>query len=182
MLFINQYQISARSFLRGFFITLIASLFITACGSDSEEDTAEASKSEIVVETATVKDVAAEMQSNKDKWLSHNINDYKIEMQKICFCSEDAVRLMIFDVVGNKINEVRYADTGEVVDASYYDEYNTVTGLFTLVEESVAKNPEEITIVYDKQYGYIKQLSIDFQQNIADDEFAIISTNMKPHT
>lgn len=183
MLFRIENQISANSLLRGLSNLFLASvfLFVTACGSD-KEDTAETTKPKVVVEAVSEKDVAAEMRANKEKWLSYGITDYKIEMQKICFCSKDAVRLMIFDVVGNKINEVRYADTGEIVDAKNYSEDNTVVGLFNLVEGSISKNPEEISIIYDERYGYIKQLSIDFQQNIADDEFSIIASNMKPHT
>ena len=184
MLFRNKIRTSANSLLRGLSIASVACvcLFIIACGSDKEKDTAESSKPKVVVEAVSEKDIAAEMRANKEKWLSYGITDYKIEMQKICFCSEDAVRLMIFDVIDNNIKEVRYADTGEIVDAKNYGEDNTVVGLFNLVEGAIAENPESISIIYDDRYGYIKQLSIDYQQHIADDEISIITSNMKPHT
>lgn len=188
----NNDQNSTYRFLKGFiknisFIVLCCVwLSLTACGGKEDEQAASSeeepkTKIESLVEKATSNDIAAEIQSNKEKWLSHDITEYQIEMQKICFCVPDAVRLMIFEIANNEIHAVRYADTGDEVDPSHYNQYNTVEGLFLLVEEALAKNPADISIAYDKEYGYIKELSIDYQVNIADDETTIIASNMKPY-
>lgn len=192
MLSANNYQISTYRFLKSYikntiFIVLCCLwLSLTACNENKDEKAASSqeepkAKTESLVEKATSNDIAAEIQTNKEKWLSHGVTGYQIEMQKICFCAPDAVRLMIFEIVNNEIKTVRYADTGDDVDPSHYNQYNTVEGLFLLVEQALEKNPADLSIAYDKEYGYIKELAIDYQVNIADDEVTIIASNMKPH-
>ena len=190
MLTLNKDHITNFKSLRGFikkiilFILCASCLVITACSANKDEDTSqtkeETTKTEIAVEQATSSDVVAEVQANKDKWLSQEINAYQIEMQKICFCAPDAVRMMIFKVANNEIKEVRYADSGDEVDPSHYNQHSTIEGMFTLVELALEKNPADLTIAYDAEYGYIKELTVDYQANIADDEITIIASNMKP--
>ena len=110
----------------------------------------------------------------------HDITNYEIEMQKICFCPPDAVRLMIFEVENSEINSVRYADTDETVEPGLYSNYNTLNGLFDLAEQAIEKNPNELTISYDKDYGFIKEISIDYEYQIADDEITILTSSMRP--
>ena len=188
MLPANNYRISKYSLLRGY-IKSIAVIFLgmtlcglAACGGDKDTSStqAPAEEAEAVVEEASSNDIADEVKANKEKWLSHAVTDYQIEMQKLCFCAPDAVRLMIFEVSHDEITSVRYADTGEDVDPSLYNQYNTIEGLFALVEQALAKDPEYLSIAYNDDYGYIKELTIDYQENIADDEITIIASNMKP--
>ncbi len=191
MLSANNYQILTYRFLKGFikniiFIVLCCVwLSLTACGGKEDEQAVSSeeeleAKNETPVEKSTNKDIAAEIQANKEKWLSHAVNEYQIEMQKICFCAPDVVRLMIFEIANNEIKTARYADTGGEVDPSHYNQYSTIEGIFLLVEQALEKNPADISIAYDEEYGYIKEFSVDYQVHIADDEITIIASNMKP--
>lgn len=167
-------------------ITYSIVLSLVACGGSKEEDSAETVVEEIskVEETesttATSNDIANEVQSNREKWMEHGISGYEIEMQKICYCIPEVVRMMIFEVEDDKVATVRYADTGDDVDPQHYGNFNTIEGMFTFVEQSLGKNPADLSIAYDEKYGYIKELSIDFKENIADDEISIIASNMRP--
>ncbi|MDH3609884.1 MAG: DUF6174 domain-containing protein, partial [Gammaproteobacteria bacterium] len=58
--------------------------------------------------------------------------------------------------------------------------FNTIEGMFSFVEQALEKNPADLSIAYDEKYGYIKELSVDFKENIADDEISIIASNMRP--
>lgn len=188
----NNYRISKYSFLTGFikniiFIVLCCMwLSLTACGGTKDEEAASSkqepkAKTETLVKEAASNEVVTEIQANKEKWVSHAITGYQIEMQKLCFCSPDAVRLMIFEVENDEIKTVRYADSGDEVDPSLYNQYSTVEGLFALVEQALEKNPADLSIAYDEEYGYIKELTIDYKKDIADDEVTIIASNIKPH-
>ena len=190
MLSLNHYQnLKFRhlgSFLKAIslFIMFSSWLAIAGCGAGRDENETQASENsqepEVKVEETSNNQIVAEVFTNKDKWLSHGIEQYQIEMQKICFCAPDAVRLMIFSISDNEIKDVRYADSGDVVDPSYYSQFNTIEGMFDLVAQALDKNPANIAISYDEEYGYIKELTVDYQQNIADDEFTIIASNMRP--
>ena len=101
-------------------------------------------------------------------------------MQKICYCVPEVVRMMVFEVKDDKVETVRYADTGDEVDPQHYGNFNTIEGMFSFVEQALEKNPADLSIAYDEKYGYIKELSVDFKENIADDEISIIASNMRP--
>lgn len=191
MLLVNTYQKSTNSFLNSFvkrilFILLCGTYFCVAgCGGNDKETletTSESVTAEEVtsIEKVSTDDIAKELQANKEKWNSHEITDYSIEMQHICFCPPEAVRLMIFEIKNNEIRSVRYADTDEYVEAGYFNDYNTVNGLFELAEQAITKNPHEITISYDEEFGFIKELSIDYEYQIADEEVTIITSSMRP--
>lgn len=191
MLLFNDYQNSINSYLdnlvkRNSFILLFGTyLCLAGCGGNDEE-TPETTSGNVTEEEVTsgekvsVDQIVTELQANKEKWNSQGISNYEIEMQKICFCPPDAVRLMIFEITDNEIKSVRYADSDERVDPSFYDNYNTLNGLFELAEEALEQNPEELSVIYDDEFGYIKQISIDYKFEIADDEVTIIASSMRP--
>ena len=166
MIYFNNKQYLENFLLRKFLIVLFC-FSLSSCGSEDESNevtTQNTVEKEVVIEKTTNANVSEEIQLNKEKWIANNISNYTVEMQKICFCEPDAVRMMIFNINDNQISDVTYADTGDKVDPSLYNDKNTVLGMFTLVEESILRNPEQITISYDKKLGYIKQLTID--QNV----------------
>lgn len=189
----NLHETSKSNDLKGLFkyayllITCSIILSLVACVGNKEEDSAETvveddvnKVEETISTTATSNDIAAEVQSNREKWMGHGISSYEIEMQKICYCVPEVVRMMVFEVKKDKVDTVRYADTGDDVDPQHYGNFNTIEGMFTFVEQALEKNPADLSIAYDEKYGYVKEVSIDFKENIADDEISIIASNMRP--
>ena len=85
-----------------------------------------------------------------------------------------------YKLVSDKVEAVHYADTGEDVDPQHYGDFNTIEEMFMFVEKALEKNPADLSIAYNEEYGYIKELSVDFKENIADDEISIIASNMRP--
>ena len=165
------------------FILIACSLVINACGGNQEEVPVNKQVNETVAPEntqVTTDNAAAEVQANREKWKAHGISKYEIEIQKICYCIPEEVRMMIFKVADYNVETARYADTGESVDPKHYGEFNTIDSMFSFVERALKKNPEDITIIYDEKYGYIAELNIDFKKNIADDEISVIASNMRP--
>jgi len=161
-------------------------LGVSACGGNKDDAPVEEVDVQVTEKEvsenpkATTNDIASEVQSNREKWNSHDISSYEIEMQKICYCVPEVVRMMVFEVDSNKVKTVRYADTGEIVDPQHYGEFNTIEGMFNFIEQALEKNPADLSIAYDEKYGYIKEVNVDFKENIADDEISIIASNMRP--
>lgn len=186
MLITNLFDLTMPSHLRHR-IKIITILFIaylllnvSACGAKEEtKQTSNEQTTNAATEVSASSKAEAELQLHKDLWLEKGISDYQIEMQKLCFCSPDAVRLMVFEIRDNKIESVRYADSNEAVEPELYSENDTVEGLFLLAEKTIANDPAELNIVYDEDYGYIKEYTVNIKENIADDEITIIASNMK---
>ncbi len=188
----NLYETSKSNYLKDLIkycyilITCCVILSISACGGNNDEELAKTVEKEVTKTVtpestkATSGDIASEVQSNREKWMAHGISNYEIEMQKICYCVPEVVRMMVFEVEEDKVQTVRYADTGEDVDPQHYGNFNTIEGMFSFVEQALEKNPADLSIAYDEKYGYIKELSVDFKENIADDEISIIASNMRP--
>lgn len=188
----NLYETSKSNYLKGlikyacilFTCSIIFSM--SACGGKKDEEPAKTVEKEVAKTVtpestkATSSDITSEVQSNREKWLAHGISNYEIEMQKICYCVPEVVRMMVFEVKDDKVETVRYADTGDEVDPQHYGDFNTIEGMFSFVEQALEKNPADLSIAYDEKYGYIKELSVDFKENIADDEISIIASNMRP--
>ena len=172
-----------KELLKYIFILFTCSVLLNACGGNKEEAPAQEETTKTVAPEstkATSNDITTEVQMNREKWMSHEISSYQIEMQKICYCVPEVVRMMVFEVEGDEVMSVKYADTGEDVDPQHYGNFNTIEGMFTFVEKALEKNPADLSIAYDEKYGYIKELSVDFKENIADDEISIIASNMRP--
>ena len=188
MSFTNLHSSSSYYFLKASLkytlLLITCCMYLTACGGNKEESPVENEVAETVVPEstkATTNDITTEIQMNREKWMSHEISSYQIEMQKICYCVPEVVRMMVFEVDGDDVKSVRYADTGEDVDPQHYGDFNTIEGMFTFVEQALEKDPADLSIAYNEKYGYIKELSIDFKTNIADDEISIIASNMRPN-
>ena len=188
----NLHEISKSDLLKSLIkytyilITCSIILNISACGGNKDEAPAKTADEEVTKTLtpentkATSSEIASEVQNNREKWKAHEISDYEIEMQKICYCIPEVVRMMIFEIDDNKVKAVSYADTGDDVDPQHYGNFNTIEGMFSFVEQVLEKNTADLIIAYDEEYGYIKELSVDFKQNIADDEISIIASNMRP--
>ncbi len=188
----NLHESTNSNYLKGLieysFILLVfvITMSISACGGNNDEAPTNTTEEEVTESAApestkaTSNDIASEIQINREKWLAHEISGYEIEMQKICYCIPEVVRMMVFEVNDDEVQSVRYADTGEDVDPQHYGEFNTIEGMFSFVEAALGKSPADISIAYNEKYGYIKELSIDFKENIADDEISIIASNMRP--
>ena len=125
-----------------FFTAFICCLLLNACGGNKDEAAVEKEKVSQDTQTpestkATSVDIASEVQINREKWQAHEIGEYQIEMQKICYCIPEVVRMMVFEVEGDEIASVRYADDGETVDPQHYGQFNTVESMFTFCRASV---------------------------------------------
>ncbi len=162
-------------------VLIVLCLCLSACGE--KETTTEVEEETVVpdveVEGVSKADITTELKTQKEKWLSHKISNYQIEMQKLCFCPPEVVRMMIFEINENEIKTARYVDTGDTVAPENYNQDNTIEGLFAVVEQAMTNDPAEISITYDEEYGFIKSVTIDFHEKTLDDEVSFITSNMR---
>ena len=80
------------------------------------------------------------------------------------------------------IAEVLFADNRQPVPRESLPVYNTIDGLFTVLQDAIARKADHLEVTYDATLGYPKKAWIDYQENTADEElgFTVDSVQALP--
>ncbi len=109
---------------------------------------------------------------NLQKWQAKRIGHYQVQIQRSCFCVPDATKPIVVEVLGGKVIKMRYADGGAITpaNATYFADFNTIEQLFTLIANGIRAGYTRVEVAYDPVYGFPRQITIDQDRMIADDE------------
>lgn len=111
------------------------------------------------------------LDENRQRWESAGPSSYEMEFRWNCFCPTDLVVPVIITVQPEGIIEsVVSAEDGGPVDQTAFREYETVGGLFDLIQEGLDQNGYQIAAEFDGELGYPTSAYIDYDQLIADEE------------
>lgn len=134
-----------------------ASNLLTACEPDSNK-------------------VLENLNENRAKWESANIDTYQFEYSISCNCLDEDTLLRLVVV-----------NAGEVVSQTIIKSHvalpldqgraESIAELFELIayEESRA---ESVTVEYDPDLGYPTKINVDIEKRIADDEYTLYISNV----
>ena len=125
-----------------------------------------------------------ELDSNRTLWEQTRSNDYTYEYKAICFhCSRQTVKVT---VTTGDIESVVYAESG------FYGEsgeprvrldggpsYPTIDSLFDAVQHAITREPDQLTVSYDSEFGYPTNVTIDYS-NSTDDEYTLKANAYSP--
>jgi len=113
-------------------------------------------------------------------WQSSGINHYSFTFSEHCFCIP----------IGSGIIHVEVKD-GVIINA--YDEFNiqpltvvemarlkTIDELFTVVQEAIKLPAHTINASYDKNYGFPSEVYLDYNEELADEEYGFTVENFNP--
>ncbi|MHA8065854.1 DUF6174 domain-containing protein [Aquirufa sp. ROCK2-A2] len=110
-----------------------------------------------------------EMRKQKAVWESQNIQSYSVDHVKYCYCIDSGKYKL---TVKNKVIEsVYHIDLKQYVDSKDWKNLKTIDQLYTFLESTLKAKPFLAKIEYDKR-GIPTIVSIDINQNIADEEIA----------
>jgi Family of unknown function (DUF6174) len=111
------------------------------------------------------------------RWHAAGISDYSYEMRKLCFCPPEVVGPFAITVRGGAVASVVYVSTGAAV-VPVAERHPTVDGLFAVVEATLERNPDRLTIDYDSELGYPRRIEVDTIVRAADDEVTYEATSL----
>lgn len=114
--------------------------------------------------------IAAALRTNREQWTSQGTDSYQVRFQRSCFCGPDFRRAALLVVRGGEIASAAYADDGTAVEPEFFSRYETIEGLFDLIQEAIEKGAARIDVSYDEKYGYPTDLYIDWHEGMADEE------------
>lgn len=137
--------------------TITATTLLLGCGSDSDS-------------------IIDELNANRAKWESANIENYQFEQQVSCFCVDETTLPRLVLVENKQVSSQTIID-GNV--ALPLDDANTesIDSLFERIalEESRA---DSLSVEYDPELGYPTKIDVDINQQTADDEYTIYVSNV----
>ena len=119
------------------------------------------------------------------KWESRGFENYDYQYRSVCFCPPEFVQIMAVKVRGGTIASASYAEdfndgiySGDIIPKNLA--VPTIDGLFGIIESGIDKRVYSISVIYDDKLGYPVDISIDYDANIADEEFYVNVMNFVP--
>ena len=117
-------------------------------------------------------------QNNWNKWESMNMNHYVYNFRDSFMCIEEWVREVSVTVNNNSVISVLFTNDGEPPQTLQISDWHTINSLFDL-SKTIIEEAAEFKLEYDKTYGNPKLISVDWDFEIADDEFIFNLSNVK---
>ena len=96
--------------------------------------------------------------SARATWAAQEIQDYRFDFERQCFCVREAVEPVTIDVRSGEIAAVRSRSTGEEMPMSDMVQWYTVEELFRLIDEAEAEG-QDVRVEYDT-LGYPRRIEI----------------------
>jgi hypothetical protein len=104
------------------------------------------------------------------KWKSAGLHDYSYHYQWSCFCPEEYRKAVVITVRRDSIAGVVFAGTRAAVPRENWSRYQTIDGLYTMLQEAVDHKAYRMDVTYDEDFGYPRTASIDYDEHLADEE------------
>ena len=118
------------------------------------------------------------LDSAQRRWTALGLRDYQVDFQRSCFClPRFPVRLTVH--LGRVVGVVR-RDTGQSVPEAEWESYFSVERLFTDLHLAARTGAYEVRVTFDPEYGYPRDVYIDQDRQVADEEQWYELRNLTP--
>ena len=124
-----------------------------------------------------LKQAQAELDKHRALWAASRAGDYSFVLAPMCFCPREYVQPVRIRVANGVVASVTYVESGKTPEHDGFGRYVTVDGLFAVIQEGIDRKASRITVSYDPEIGYPKDVSIDYVANMADEEYAFTAAN-----
>lgn len=137
--------------------TLVTTVLLFACNSDSNN-------------------ILEDLNANRAKWESANIDNYQFEYSISCFCLDDATRPRLVVVNADQVESQTIIESNIALPQDTFTS-ETIDGLFERIalEESRA---ESLNVEYHPELGHPTFIQVDGNAQTADDEYTITVSNV----
>ena len=113
----------------------------------------------------------------QERWQAYHFDAYTIEQIRSCFCARAGTVYQVV-VKGNVIVDVIDPATKTSLPASERQWFKTVDQLFDIVRSVDTATVAAFQVDYDQRYGYPKNLYVDPNSQIADEEYGYGNSNL----
>jgi hypothetical protein len=110
------------------------------------------------------------LDSREKVWQEKGPSAYALTVLRVAADEESSVRAVVLHVEAGQIVAGEYHDTGEVVAAAVLARHLTVDGMFDLIRDALNRRVVGISVNYDADYGFPREIIIDYTAQRADDD------------
>ena len=105
------------------------------------------------------------------RWALTDADNYLFEFRRSCFCAPDFVRPVRIQILDGVVSSAIYVDTEEPISLPL-PSVPTIDDLFDEIQDALDRMAFSVMAEYDANMGYPTSISIDFIENVIDDEMA----------
>jgi hypothetical protein len=123
----------------------------------------------------------SEIEQNKEKWQDAGISHYRYNLFISCFCVFTQDMPLIIEVQDGEVVSMEF-QSGKEIDPSLlelFEKYATIDRVFTEVEAGLNGAADNVVVTYDPTYGFPTEVTLDFEQQAADDEIYLTLSNLE---
>lgn len=125
----------------------------------------------------------SDVERNQRTWQDAHVSHYRFQLSIGCFCAYRDQMPVTVEVLDGKVVSMTNAN-GDVLDESnpateFIAKYATIDAIFAELNTEEAKNADQVTVTYDSTYGFPVDVSIDFSQQMADEELYLNVTGFE---
>lgn len=121
----------------------------------------------------------AALDEHRALWRGLGIDDYRVSVAIDCDCGVLAAGPLDVTVLGGTVGSVADAD-GRQVPLPAADWPATVGRLFDRVAEAIDEGVDDLTVTYDENYGFPREVRIDPDEDLDGDETTLIASGFDP--
>lgn len=121
-----------------------------------------------------------ELQAARNLWEANGPSAYTYDHRLSCECGPHLVRPVRLEVVDGRVTGAVFTDADQPVPEGLWADYPTVEDLFERVVDAIDQKAHSLFVRYDAALGYPSRLSVDYDPEIADDEFSLAAENLAP--
>ena len=123
----------------------------------------------------------AEIEQNNEKWQDAGISHYRYHLFISCFCVFVENMPLVIEVQDSKVVSMEYQN-GNEIDPSLlelFEKYATIDRVFAEVEAGLNGAADNVVVTYDPTYGFPTEVTLDFEEQAADDEIYLTLSNFE---
>lgn len=125
----------------------------------------------VLTACASVGAASSDFDIARDKWQDAGVSHYRFNLNISCFCIFTQDMPLIIEVQDGQVVSMEY-QSGNEIDPSnleLFQRYETIDKIFAELETALVE-ADSVTVEYDETYGFPAQVSIDLDQQMADEE------------
>ena len=116
----------------------------------------------------------SDVERNQQTWQNAHVSHYRFQLSIGCFCAYRDQMPVTVEVQDGKVVSMINSN-GDVLDATnptteLIQKYATIDAIFAELNTDEVKNADQVTVTYDATYGFPSDVSVDFSQQMADEE------------